>query len=129
MKKTFPLRPEGKHPDRVLDALKHELRKYMARERRRPLPEGMDFWDFDCRFGASPETAEAAHPGELNRLLDALAQGGATQCHVELLARPARRKWVPRPVGAAPEGGSGADHDAAAGVHPAQSPDAAHDAE
>lgn len=121
MKKTFPLRPEGKHPDRVLDALKHELRKYMARERRRPLPEGMDFWDFDCRFGASPETAEAAHPAELGRLLDALAQGGATQCHVELLARPARRKWVPRPDGAAPEAGTGN------GGHPAQSADAADD--
>ena len=47
MKKTFPLQQEGRHPDRVLDALKHELRKYMARERRRPLPPETDFWDFD----------------------------------------------------------------------------------
>ena len=52
MRKTYPLRPEGKHPDRVLDAVKHDIRKYMKRERRDPLPEGADFWDFDCRFGA-----------------------------------------------------------------------------
>jgi hypothetical protein len=30
MKKTFPLQYEGRHPDRVLDALKHELRRYMG---------------------------------------------------------------------------------------------------
>ena len=91
MKKTFPLQQEGRHTDRVLDALKHELRKYMARERRRPLPPETDFWDFDCRFGASQETAEAAHPADLNQLIDALAQGGAAQCYVELLAKPVRR--------------------------------------
>ena len=34
MRKTYPLRPEGKHPDRVLDAVKHDIRKYQKRERR-----------------------------------------------------------------------------------------------
>ncbi len=96
MKKTFPLQREGRHPDRVLDALKHELRKYQARERGRPLPPGTDFWDFDCRFGASEETAQPLHPAELNRQLDALAQGGATQCYVELQAKAVRRKWEAR---------------------------------
>ena len=43
MRKTFPLRAEGKHPDRVLEAVKHEIRKYIKRERRRDLPEGADF--------------------------------------------------------------------------------------
>ena len=45
MKKIFQLRPEGKHPDRVLDATKHEIRKYVKRQRRVPLPEGVDFWE------------------------------------------------------------------------------------
>ena len=47
MRKIFELRPEGKHPDRVLEAVKHEIRKYIKRERRRDLPEGAHFWDFD----------------------------------------------------------------------------------
>jgi hypothetical protein len=51
MKKTFPLDIEGRHRDRVVDALKHELRKYVRRERRRALPPGVDFLDFDCRSG------------------------------------------------------------------------------
>jgi hypothetical protein len=77
MRKTYPLRPEGKHPDRVLDAVKHDIRKYMKRERRRDLPEGAHFWDFDCRFGADQDSAQTVHPGRADRqLLDALAREG-----------------------------------------------------
>ena len=47
MKKTFKLNIEGKNPARLLEATKHEIRKYVKRERRVPLPEGVDFWDFD----------------------------------------------------------------------------------
>jgi hypothetical protein len=92
MRKTFALRPEGKHPDRVLDAVKHDIRKYMKRERRRDLPEGAHFWDFDCRFGADKDSALAMHPAALIPALDVLAQEGAAQCYVELLARPGVRQ-------------------------------------
>src|SRR5438445_150104 len=69
MKKTFQLKAEGKHPDRVLEAVKHEIRKYIKRERRRELPAGADFWDFDCKFGLTPESAAVAHPGNLTELI------------------------------------------------------------
>jgi hypothetical protein len=97
MRKTYLLRPEGKHPDRVLDAVKHDIRKYMKRERRRDLPEGATFWDFDCRFGADKDSAQTANPAELIGLLDVLAKAGGEQCYVELLAKPGVRQ--PRPVG------------------------------
>ena len=32
MRKTFQLQVEGKHPDRHLEATKHEIRKYIKRE-------------------------------------------------------------------------------------------------
>ena len=99
MRKVFSLRPEGKHPDRVLDAVKHEIRKYMKRERRRDLPEGAHFWDFDCRFGSDKESAQVVHPAELIGALDALAKEGATECYVELLAKPGVRQ--PRAPGSA----------------------------
>ncbi|MGS5086743.1 DUF6172 family protein [Hydrogenophaga sp. A37] len=92
MRKIFELRPEGKHPDRVLEAVKHEIRKYMKRERRRDLPEGAHFWDFDCRFGADKDSAQAVHPAELIGALDALVKEGAAQCYVELLAKPGVRQ-------------------------------------
>lgn len=97
MRKTFPLRAEGKHPDRVLEAVKHEIRKYIKRERRRDVPQGADFWDFDCKFGADKDTAVALAPATLTAALDALALAGGEQCYVELVAKPA--VWERRPAG------------------------------
>ena len=57
MKKTFQLQVEGKHPDRLLEAIKHDIRKYLKRERRRDVPAGADFWDFDCKFGLTEDTS------------------------------------------------------------------------
>lgn len=91
MKKTFPLTAEGKHPDRLLEATKHEIRKYFRRERRRALPEGADFWDFDCRFGATPEAAAAVVEAELTPLIDALKLAGGSQFYIEILAKPLKR--------------------------------------
>ena len=94
MKKTFQLRPEGKHPDRVLDATKHEIRKYLKRERRRDLPEGVDFWDFDCKFGLTQDSAEVVHLANLIERIDAAAKEAAPACYVEILAKHGIR--VPR---------------------------------
>ena len=92
MKKTYSLRVEDKNPDRLLDAAKHDIRKYIKRERRRLLPEGVDFWDFDCRFGASEDTAQIAHIAELTPLIDALVQDGGTAFYVEILAKHGHRQ-------------------------------------
>lgn len=105
MRKTYPLHTDGKSPDRVLEAVKHDIRKYQKRERRRELPEGAHFWDFDCRFGADKDSAKTVHPGELIALLDAFAKEGAAQCYVELLAKPGVRQ--PRPAGAQDDPPSG----------------------
>jgi len=92
VKKTFQLQIEGKNRDRVLEATKHEIRQYIKRERRKALPEGADFWDFDCRFGAALEAAEVVHPAQLTELIDALAAQGGAAFYVELLAKPGYRK-------------------------------------
>jgi len=103
MKKTFPLAVEGKHPERLLEATKHEIRKYIKRERRRDLPEGVDFWAFDCRFGATEDAAQTAHLAELTGLIDAVVQSGGTQFYVEILAKHGIRKA--RDPGEAPTAG------------------------
>ena len=95
MKKTFPLAIEGKNPARVLEATKHEIRKYIKRERRRDLPEGVDFWDFDCRFGPSEAEANATHLAEITPQIDALVAAGGHQFYVEILAKHGHRKAKP----------------------------------
>lgn len=99
MRKTYPLQVEGRHPDRVLDAIKHDIRKYIKRERRRALPEGMDFWDFDCRFGADEAGSGIVHLSDITGLIDGVVKEGGQQFYVEILAKPAKR----RPKAAVPD--------------------------
>ena len=91
MKKTFLLQVEGKNPDRILEAVKHEVRKYARREGRKTLPEGFDYWDFDCKVGTSLEVAEAVSFAQVVPLMDAVAKAGAASCYVEVLAKPVLR--------------------------------------
>lgn len=92
MKKTFTLNVEGKHPDRVLEAIKHEIRKYVKRQRRVPLPAGVDFWDFDCRFGTTQDNATAVHFATITGLIDAVAKDRGDVFYLELLAKNGHRK-------------------------------------
>jgi hypothetical protein len=91
MRKTFQLKPEGKHPDRHLEAVKHEIRKYIRREKRRDLPENTDYWAFDCRFGAQAESAQTIHVEEITASIDAAVTTEGAQFYIEILARPAKR--------------------------------------
>lgn len=102
MKKTFQLQIEGKHPERLLEAIKHEIRQYMKRERRKTLPSQMDFWDFDCRFGLTEDSAEVCHVGAFVARINEAAAAGAPAFYLELLAKPAQRRFVPRPAQAKP---------------------------
>ncbi|MCC5849483.1 MAG: hypothetical protein JJU29_15480 [Verrucomicrobia bacterium] len=95
MKKTFVFNPPGKHPERHLEAIKHELRRYLRRENRRELPEGVDYWDFDCRIGESPETAEEIHPSEIIKRVDAAAKSGQSAFYIEILSKPVTRPKKP----------------------------------
>jgi len=96
MKKNFPLQAEGKHPDRVLEAIKHDIRKYFKRERSRPVPAGADFWDFDCKVGVTADTAETVRVGAVIEAVNAVAQSGTSSVYVEILSKHGIR--VPAPV-------------------------------
>ena len=96
MKKTFKLNIEGKNRDRVLEATKHEIRKYVKRQRRVPLPEGVDFWDFDCKFGVTEADAAVVHFATITSLIDAVAKDGGDGFYLELLAKQGHRTAKPK---------------------------------
>ena len=57
MKKTFKLEhPKIKVP-RIVDSIKHEIKKYLKKERSNKLPAGTKYWSFDCKLGRTEETA------------------------------------------------------------------------
>lgn len=96
MKKNFPLQAEGKHPDRVLEAVKHEIRKYFKRERKRALPKDVDFWDFDCKVGPAADSAEVVRVSAVIEAVDAAAKSGAASVYVEILSKHGTRVLKPQ---------------------------------
>ena len=100
MKKTYLLTIEGKNRDRLLDAAKHDIRKYVKRERSRPLPAGVDFFDFDCKLGASEAESAALHFAALMTSIDALLKDGADTFYVEVVTKPGHRSARPMAAGA-----------------------------
>lgn len=106
MKKTYLLAVEGKNRDRLSEASKHDIRKYIKRERAKPLPKGVDFWDFDCKSGVTDAVAAPVHLAELFSFIDALIGADNAQFYVEVLAKPGHRLARPAntPAGAAHPG-------------------------
>ena len=95
MKKTFPLHVEGLKPPRVVEAIKHDVRKYVKRERRKTLPEGIDFWDFHCRTGAESGASKAVHVDDIAHEIDEAAKSGQAAIYIEILAAPGTRSKKP----------------------------------
>ncbi|MFT5547752.1 MULTISPECIES: DUF6172 family protein [Rheinheimera] len=95
MKKTIALTHPKHKTERWVELVKHDIKKYLGRERRKALPPGMDYWSFDCRFGATEETAEKVFTSEINKRIDAAAAAQQEAVYVEILARACKHK--PRP--------------------------------
>lgn len=96
MKKTFKLtHPKIKVP-RLVEAIKHEVKKYLKRERRKDLPKGADFWDFDCRMGVDEASSEVVHVYDINKAIDQAELKQIESFYLEILAKPGRRIKKPR---------------------------------
>ena len=88
MKKIFKLTDEKKHEDRVLESVKHDIRKYVKREKKKKLADAkLTYWDFDCKVGTTSDTAEVVEYEALIKALDTVKATGATECYVEVLAK------------------------------------------
>lgn len=95
MKKTFLLTHEKIKTPRLIDSIKHEVKKYLKRERNKKLPDGADFWDFDCKYGHSEDKAEEVHVSALNKSIDDAVQHELESFYLEILAKPANRTKKP----------------------------------
>ncbi len=95
MKKIFKLREANKNPERQLDAVKHEVRKYLKRERNKKLPEEALFWDFDCRFGENSESTKPLTASAIIAALDKAYEAAWDACYVEIVAKASMKKSTP----------------------------------
>ena len=96
MRKTFQMtHPKIKVP-RLVEAIKHEVKKYIKRERRKPLPPNVDFWDFDCRYGADEASSEVIHISAINKSISQAESEQLESFYLEILAKPGHRTKRPK---------------------------------
>ena len=95
MKKTFSFLHPKKKRSRVVEAIKYEVKKYIKRERRKTLPEDVDFWDFDCRYGADELTCGVIHVSEINKCISEADVEGLESFFLEVLVKPGKRTKKP----------------------------------
>lgn len=87
MKKEFKLsHPKIKYA-RLVEGAKHDVKKYLKRERNKPLPEGADFWDFDCKYGHTKEDAKVINVSEINACISEAEKLELTSFYLEILAK------------------------------------------
>lgn len=84
MKKTIQLTHEKIKYPRMVDGAKSEVRKYIKRERRRDLPAGVDYWDFDCKFGDTEADAKVIHLSEIDACITDIGKRELTSFYVEV---------------------------------------------
>ncbi len=92
MKKVFPLKVPGRVDQRVVEAVKNDVRRYVKRELRKTPPEGFDGWALQCRAGGDRESATVCELKEISRIIDAVANAGGTAVYVEIVAEPSQRE-------------------------------------
>jgi len=95
MKKIFSLEHPKINVARRVEAIKHEIKKYQTRERKKSLPSDADFWDFDCKFGASESEAVEIHVAEINKHIDEVESQGQMSFYLELLVTARERTHKP----------------------------------
>ena len=93
MKKLFPLKAPGKDDARVRDKIRHEVNKYVSRERQKKLPEGLEQWNFNCKLGASAAVAETLPLKSVGAAIEEVAATGATEIFIEIVAVAGQRRF------------------------------------
>ena len=95
MKKIFQLTHPKIKVARRVEAVKHEVKKYIKRERNKKLPEDVDFWDFDCKYGPTAEEAVEIHISEINKRIDSAEEQQLESFYLEVLVKPGHRMKKP----------------------------------
>ncbi len=81
---------------RMVEAIKYELKKYIKRERNKKLPDNVDFWDFNCRYGANEASADTIHISEINKVISEADAEGLDTFFLEVLVKPGVRVTKPK---------------------------------
>lgn len=87
MKQTFKLVHPKIKAARIVDSIKHDIKKYLKKERSNALPKGTKFWSFDCKLGTTEEMAAVVTLSSLMSSIDEMAERKVETIYVEMTAK------------------------------------------
>jgi len=87
MKTTFNLDKQKIKLARQIETVKSQINKYIKRERKKQLPEGVHYWDFDCKFGLTKEDAQAVHLTAITKHIDEAEKQDTRSFYIEIIAK------------------------------------------
>ena len=87
MKKTFKLEHPKIKVARIVDSIKHDIKKYLKKERSNKLPTGTKFWSFDCKLGESEKTAVVVSQSSLMNSIDEMVERKVSTIYVEMTSK------------------------------------------
>jgi len=97
MKKTFLLTHPKIKTARLIEAIRRDVKKYLKREKRKSLPDGADYWDFDCKFGPTEDKAEMILVSEISKCITEVEVENLKSFYLEILAKPSLKKKFTKP--------------------------------
>jgi len=92
LKKVFKINVENKKPDRQIDSIKNEIRKYIKREKKKPLPEDKNFCSFNCKFGQTQEVSKTIDFTDITKSIDEARANEWDSFYMEILREPIFRE-------------------------------------
>lgn len=87
MKKVFKIVVENKNIDRQVDSIKNEIRKYIKREKNKKLPDGFNFWHFDCMAGEDEARAKEIDFKDIIKYVDFAKSQNCESFYLQILAK------------------------------------------
>ena len=87
MKKTYKLDHPKIKAARIVDSIKHDIKKYLKKERSNKLPNGTKYWDFDCKLGQNEATAAVVLQSALMSSIDEMVENKATTIYIEMTSK------------------------------------------
>ena len=86
MNKSYKLIEEKRNKDRVVESVKHEIRKYIKREKNKSLPKDVDFWKLECKISKDNDALVFVEFPNLIKTIDTLVLENAQTLNIEILS-------------------------------------------
>ena len=87
MKQTFKLVHPKIKVARIVDSIKHDIKKYLKKERSNKLPKDAKYWSFDCKLGLSEEMAAVIPQESLMSAIDEMVERKVETIYIEMTAK------------------------------------------